>query len=144
VGRPTLSLGTAGRVRTYRTKTGWKARAIYRDFDRVSRTVQKNGKTEGAARQRLAEALRDRSHLPRGASITPDTKVSALAERWLQEIRGSNMSPNTIQLYEDRVAKQILPALGNVKVRELSIGLVDRHLATVKGESWAVTGQDHA
>lgn len=119
-------------MRTYRTKSGWKARAIYRDFDGVSRTVQKNGKTEGAARQRLAEALRDRSHLPRGASITPETKVSTLAERWLEEIRGSNMSPNTIQLYEDRVAKQILPALGNVKVRELSIGLVDRHLATVK------------
>src|SRR6185503_4177053 len=78
MGRPTLSLGTAGKVRTYRTDAGWFAKAVFRDFDGVSRQVQKSGRTEGAARQRLAEALRDRSHLPRGASITPDTKFQHL------------------------------------------------------------------
>ncbi len=137
MGRPTLSLGTAGKVRTYRTDAGWFAKAVFRDFDGVSRQVQKSGRTEGAARQRLAEALRDRSHLPRGASITPDTKVSALADRWLQEIHDSKLSPGTIQNYEDRLRHQVLPALGNVKVRELTVGLVDRHLATVKANHGA-------
>jgi len=34
----------------------------------------------------------------------------------------------------DRLQEQILPALGNVKLRELTVGLVDRHLTTVKAQ----------
>ena len=60
VGRPSLSVGTAGRVRTYRTGTGWRARTLYRDYDGITRDLERAGKTRGAAERALAEALRDR------------------------------------------------------------------------------------
>ena len=43
-------------------------------------------------------------------------------------------SPSTIQLYSDRLQRQVLPALGSVRVRELTVGLIDRHLAAVKAQ----------
>src|SRR5689334_2494312 len=127
-GRPTLSLGTAGKVHTVRTASGWAARALFRDMDGKSRLVQRSGRTEGAARQALAKALRDRAHTDGRQQINADMKVSALAREWLMMIKAADLSPSTVQLYQDRLEKQIVPALGNLKVRELNVGVVDRHL----------------
>jgi len=57
-----------------------------------------------------------------------------LSEVWFAEAQGRGLSPSTIQAYRDRLDKQILPALGELKVRELSVGVVDRHLATVRAK----------
>jgi integrase len=130
VGRPSLALGTAGRVRCYRHGDGWRAMVLYRDFDGVTRQVQKHAKTKGGAEQALATALRDRARVDAANAVTPDTRVSVLAEKWYAELEGK--SPSTLQAYRDRLDRQIIPALGSVKVRELTVGLVDRHLAAVK------------
>lgn len=37
-----------------------------------------------------------------------------------------------MQAYRDRLDRQVLPALGCVRVREVSVGLLDRHLAAVR------------
>jgi integrase len=37
-----------------------------------------------------------------------------------------------MQNYRDRLDRQVLPALGGVRVREISVGLIDRHLAAVR------------
>ncbi len=44
--RPSLPLGTAGRIRTYRTAAGWSARALFRDYDGVTRPVLRVGRTD--------------------------------------------------------------------------------------------------
>jgi integrase len=134
MGRPPLALGTPGKTRTYRTPSGWRARTMFRDFDGVSRPVEKSGKTEGAALRGLAEALRDRVRTEGGQTINGDSKLVALAEYWFATIQAGTLSPSTVQLYRDRLDHQILPALGNVRVRELSVGLVDRFLAAVKAK----------
>jgi integrase len=103
---------------------------LYRDFDGVTRQVQKHAKTKGGAEQALATALRDRARVDAANAVTPDTRVSVLAEKWYAELEGK--SPSTLQAYRDRLDRQIIPALGSVKVRELTVGLVDRHLAAVK------------
>jgi len=36
------------------------------------------------------------------------------------------------RVYRDRLDRQIIPALGKLRVRKLTVALVDRHLATVK------------
>src|SRR5918995_3264675 len=66
--------------------------------------------------------------------INPETRLRVLAEVWFAEIQGRGLSPSTIQAYRDRLDKQILPALGELRVRELSVGVVDRHLATVRAK----------
>jgi integrase len=37
-----------------------------------------------------------------------------------------------MQNYRDRLDRQVLPALGGVRVRKISVGLIDRHLAAVR------------
>lgn len=130
VARPTLALGTHGRVRTYRVPSGYRAVCLFRDWDGISRQVGRQARSRGAAEQALAVALRDRQELGRDAEIRPDTKIAVLAEKWFSELEGR--SPSTMQGYRDRLDRHILPALGNIRVRELSVGLVDRHLAAVR------------
>ena len=65
MGRPPHPLGVSGKVRTYRTESGWRARTTHRDHDGVTREVQRHGRTKAAAERALAIAVRDRSH-PRG------------------------------------------------------------------------------
>jgi len=92
--------------------------------------VQRQAKTKGAAERALAVALRDRGRAGTGHEITSDTKIADLAEKWFRELEGK--SPSTLQAYRDRLDRQVLPALGSVRVREMTVGLVDRHLAAVR------------
>ena len=72
--RPPLPIGTSGRVRTYRTPSGWRARASYRDYDGVTREVEKHGRTKASAERLLATAVRDRAYSGGRAELSPDSK----------------------------------------------------------------------
>jgi integrase len=132
VGRPPLSVGTYGSISTSPYGTGYRARTLYRDYDGVARRVERHGRTKGAAERALRVALRDRVHVGAGAEITPDTKIAGLAETWFAEISAQDRSPGTLRAYRDRLDGQIIPALGNLRVRELTTGVVDRHLRAVR------------
>ena len=135
MGRPPLGLGSYGRVRTFREGDGWRARTLYRDFDGKTRAVERHAPTQGGAERALAEALRDRGRVDASGLITRDTRVSVLAEQWYSELAAAGRSPSTLQAYRDRLDRQVLPSLGDVRVRELTVGLLDRHLAAVKAMS---------
>lgn len=62
-------------------------------------------------------------------TITPDTPVNVLAEAWYASLK--NLSPTTLQAYRNRLDQQVLPGLGNLRVRELSVGTIDRHLRLI-------------
>jgi hypothetical protein len=137
VGRPPLSVGTYGRISIAPYGTGYRARTLYRDYDGVTRRVERHGQTKGAAERALRLALRDRMHVGAEAEITPDTKIAGLAETWFAEISAQDRSPGTLRAYRDRLDRQIIPALGNLRVRELTTGIVDRHLRAVRGKHGA-------
>ena len=101
------------------------------------RQVERYGRTQGAARAALSFALRDRARVDADADITPDTKLAALAEAWFDDFERQDRSPTTVAAYRGRIDKHILPALGNVRVRELTVGLVDRHLRAVEARHGA-------
>ena len=65
--RPPLCLGTSGSVRTYRTPAGWRARTAYRDYDGVTREIQRHAPTKAKAERALAEAVRDRARYDNGS-----------------------------------------------------------------------------
>jgi integrase len=140
--RPGLPLGTAGAVRTYRTAAGWKAKTLYRDYDGEVRDVERNARTKGAAEQALRVAIRDRARSEGDAEITPETRVRVLAEVWFRYLSEQDRSITTLQQYRYRLDHQILPVLGNLRVRELTPGIIDRHLrlmATRHGPAAAKT-----
>ena len=132
--RPTLPLGTYGDIRVYRTANGFRVRTLYRDFDGRTRAVERIGKTKAGTTRALVEALRDRARTDARSTITPDTRVRDVAALWFATLEEEGRSPSTIQLYRDRLQRQVLPALGSVRVRELTVGLIDRHLAAVKAQ----------
>jgi integrase len=132
MGRPPLELGTAGKVRVYPSGDRFRARTLYRDHDGRTRAVERFGNTRGAARQALAAAIRDRARHGDTATITPESRLEVVAEHWFVRVTEAGRSPSTLQVYRDRLDSQVIPALGNVRLRELSVGLVDRHLDSVR------------
>jgi integrase len=141
MGRPALALGTFGTLRFYRTGNGWRVRTLVRDFDGVTRHIERRGRTRNAAEQALKKALRDRTHSGANDKITAFTKVRVLGELWFTELSGNGLSPNTIQLYRDRLDRQVIPSLGGLYVHELTTSVVDRHLRAVVSTHGAGTAK---
>jgi len=137
MGRPPLPLGTMGEIRCYQTRSG-KVRAMtyYRDHDGRTRQIERTARTRTAARNSLKAACRDRGRTDTTAEITPDTKVSAVAEAWYDEIHAAvivgDRSPGTGQAYRDRLDNQILPALGDLRIQEITVSRIDRLLRIVR------------
>lgn len=129
MGRPPLALGTSGAIRCYRTDTGYRARALTRDYDGRVRAVERRGKTKAAAEGALKLALRDRARISASGHIMADSRVSSLADAWYAAL--TDLSPRTMEAYRDRLDKQILPGLGQLRIRELSVGVLDRHLRLI-------------
>ncbi|MGF1662837.1 MAG: tyrosine recombinase XerC [Kineosporiaceae bacterium] len=136
MGRPALPLGTMGEIRCYRLPTG-KVRAVayFRDYDGRTRQVERTGSSETAARNRLREAARERSRVTADGVITPEATVAAVAEVWWADVAAAvaagEKSPTTGELYRYRLDRQVLPGLGGVRLRELSVSRVDGFLRAV-------------
>lgn len=139
MGRPPLALGTAGAIRSYRTESGYRARALTRDYDGRVRAVERRGKTKTAAETALKLALRDRAQISARGHITAASRVSDLAEAWYDGL--SNLSPVTMEAYRRRLDVQILPGLGQLRVRELSVGVLDRHVRLIAANHGVATAR---
>jgi integrase len=133
-----MSLGTAGTIRVYETDAGFRAMTRVRDFDGRVRQVERHARTKGAARDALARALRDRARVDADAEITGTTKLAPVAEAWFADFQRKDRSPTTVAAYRARLDRHVLPALGNVRVREVTVGLIDRHLRAVEAKHGAV------
>ena len=135
--RPPLPVGTMGEIRCYKTaKSRFRAVAKYRDYDGVTRQVERTGKSDTQARNRLKEACRDRGRTDAAAEITPATTVKAVAEEWFSEIQAAvvagDRSPSTAQAYRDRLDNQVIPSMGALRLREISVSRVDRVLKATR------------
>jgi hypothetical protein len=109
-------------LRFYRTDNGWRVRTYVRDPDGKTREVERRGRTKNAAEQALKTALLDRSnHGGTTQEIKQTTKVRVLAESWFAEFAGNGNALNTIQLYRDRLDRQVIPSLGGLYVHELTL-----------------------
>jgi len=139
MGRPPLALGTSGAIRCYRTDSGYRARALTRDYDGRVRTVERSGRTKTAAETALKLALRDRARISASGHITGDSRVSTLADTWYAGL--TDLSPVTMEAYRRRLDVQILPALGQLRVRELSAGVLDRHLRAITAHHGVATAR---
>ncbi|MEU4715513.1 tyrosine-type recombinase/integrase [Micromonospora purpureochromogenes] len=130
--RPELPIGTWGKIRT--EKLGphrFRARARFRDYDGKTRDIEATDTTGPAAERALKVKLRDRT-TPNDDEITRETRVSSLAGLWIEEITTEErIAPQTIHRYETSVRTAILPALGSLRIREASVGRLDRFLRDI-------------
>jgi hypothetical protein len=91
------------------------ARTLTRDYDGQVRAVERRDKTQAAAERALKLALRDRARVSARGHITADSRVSVLADAWYAGLTG--LSPRTTEAYRDRLDRQILPGLGQLRIR---------------------------
>jgi integrase len=73
-----------------------------------------------------------RPRYPHDDDITRETHVSTLANLWIEEITAEErVAPQTINNYRTSQRCSILPALGNLRLREASVGRLDKFLREV-------------
>src|SRR5690349_12907674 len=98
--RPELPLGTWGKIRTEKLGPNrFCARARFRDYDGRTRDIEAAGATGPAAIRALTVKLRDRT-TPNDDEITRETRISTLAEKWMDEItEEQRLLPQTIHRY---------------------------------------------
>jgi integrase len=150
-GRPPLPVGTHGKIRIRdltldgsKTKLfrGW---TYYRDVDGKSRLVSRSGPSAAAAERELKKALVGRSAGVGSSEITSDTRVRAVAEKWFETVQAAvdagDRSPNTGALYRGLLDRYLLPALGDLRVGELTTGRLDPALLAIKKRAGASTAK---
>lgn len=133
--RPPLEIGTYGKIRYSAFPGGWRARTQFRDFDGKTRPVERSGKTQGKAAQRLREAIQQWTGSSEG-DVTRETKLKDLAVVWMDQVRydvaQGDKSPNTISTYESILNRHVIPGLGELRVREAKVGRIDRFLGALQ------------
>jgi integrase len=130
--RPPLPIGTWGKIRTEKLGPNrYCARTRFRDHDGKTRDVEATDTTGPAAIRALKVKLRDRV-TPNDDEITRETHVSTLANLWIEEITAEErVAPQTINNYRTSLRSSVLPALGNLRIREASVGRLDKFLREV-------------
>ncbi len=127
MGRPSLPLGTWGKIRTYDLPHGGtRAVANYKDYDGVTRPVERVGSTKAKAINNLLEALRDRARKSGDGEIKAETKVSVAADMWLKSIDASSKAARTKREYRDTWNRYLATPMGHLRVRDIRVSTVNR------------------
>lgn len=135
MGRPQLAVGTFGKIDFLTIKRGQvRARARYRDYDGVVRSITRYGRSRPRAESTLREALRDRV-TPTSGQIDQESRVSGLATLWLAEINARDLAPSTKEMYADLVERHVTPGLGALKIREVTVPVADRFIKMTHEQS---------
>ncbi|MGW4207158.1 site-specific integrase [Lentzea sp. NPDC004789] len=141
--RPPLDIGTYGKIRCNQTEVGWTAVANYRDFDGKTRPVLRRGKTKPEAERRLKKALAERKG-PSGDSLTPDSRFKDALEAWQVKFQKlvdmGKRSPSSLDTYRSILGRHVLPGLGELRIREMTVARIDAFL----GALWRSVGVDSA
>jgi hypothetical protein len=105
------------------------------------RAVKRHGKSKAAAERALKTALAERQAPVAAAEVTPYSTFAAAAELWFEEVErlveDGRRSPSTLDKYRHIYATYVAPALGALRVREVTTPIVDRALVAFKTRSVA-------
>lgn len=137
--RPPLVVGTWGRISRSRRTGGWVAMARFRDYDGVTRQVERQGQTGAAAERALLAALRDRARLP-SEDITPETRLNRVIDDWDAALDQRDLSDGTRTTYRRQLG-HIRKAMGALQLREVTVQAVDRFLLALQASSGPETAR---
>jgi hypothetical protein len=128
--RPPLAIGTHGSMKAkYRAdRKVWVAHTRFRDFDGVTRLVQRVGRSQTAALAALQDDIRKRIGSPANPLRPTDTFERA-ANLWLAkldaQVAEGARAATTADTYRQRLHSVILPAMGQWRLRECAVPRLD-------------------
>ena len=136
MGRPPLPIGTYGKIKVYQVGARrFRARTRYRDYDGVTRPVERVGTSATGATNNLRAALRDRGRETADGEITADTRVAAVAELWLRDLDESSRALRTKITYRENWERHLRAAVGQLRLRDLRVSSVDRVIRELRERS---------
>lgn len=152
MGRSPLPLGTWGKIRTYVDHVNAKGKpdrhravAQFRDFDGHTRQVEAHGKTPTAAANALREKLTERAKAGRTSELTSLHRCSEAIDLYVakfnERVEADKRSAGTLELYERHIRNHVRPALGEVRLGEISTPLLDKVIEKIKKTSGAATAK---
>ena len=137
-----LPLGSWGLIRTTRDTRGagattrFRAMATFRDFDGTTRQVEAAGRSKTAAEQNLRRVLQSKQAEGRRGDLTGLTRFRDAADVWLEGmddmVEQGRRSPGTVATYRRQLNNHVLPALGEMRLGEITTPAVDRVLAGIR------------
>jgi hypothetical protein len=114
--RPPLAMGTHGSISIKKRQDGssYVARCRFRDFDGVTRSVERSGRSKAAVTATLQDEIRSRRCARRAAAAAPH--VRARGRDWLAKLDAhvaeGTRAATTADTYRQRLNSVILPAMG--------------------------------
>lgn len=135
--RPPLPIGTYGTIGVFPVAAGrFRAVAKFRDMDGVTRKVGRAGTTAAAAKNRLREHFRDRAQQGPATGLNSDSRFRVIADEWMESVdqlaaQGSR-SPSTAQIYRLTLVTHVLPAIGELRLREVTVPRLDMFFQTLQ------------
>ena len=136
-----IPLGNWGVIKTKKmTPHSWRARAYYRDMDGVLRLVEARGASSAAAQRNIQMKLKERQ-TPRYGIVSPTDRINTLIKVFLVEMEASDKADRTKDKYTYCVKKYIQPALGSVRISEVTSGVVDHFIRTLVSDVGSSTAR---
>lgn len=127
--RPPLPLDTAGAISATEVRPKlWRARCRYRQATGRTIQLERSGPSRTAAIRNLQDALRD----VRGSTdgpLQPHDRFSRAAELWVVRVdrlvAEGVLRSTTADLYRGQLRAVLVPALGALRLHEITIGRLD-------------------
>jgi len=145
VGRPSLALGAWGNIsitpdpKEFPQAKAYRALAIYRDKHtgirgQVTATASTGPKAEAALSEKLR--VRGRGGAANGSeTLDGESTMKQLAAHYLIDVDASQAASSTKARYRRTVQLQVIPALGGIRLRELSSGKFTVAITAVSKQS---------
>lgn len=131
--RPRTPIGGHGSISTrLLAPKKWQAQTRVRDPDGRTRPVRARSTTEAKAINALMAKLANRGAVT-GTVITAESSVRSVALSWIHDLTGSPRAAGTLERYQGALEKHIIPAIGDLAIREVTPGTVTRFLRSLPG-----------
>ena len=128
--RPPLAMGTHGSISINKRpdSTAYVARCRFRDFDGVTRSLERSGRSKATAMAALQDEVRSRVGTP-AAPLRPHHRFERAAEVWLAkldaQVAEGRRAATTADTYRQRLRSVVLPAMGQWRLRECTVPQLD-------------------
>ena len=141
MGRPPLPVGTYGRIQVYRLSWGgFRARVRYRDYDGVTRHIERVG-PPGPGQRTTSNRHCATALVSRRMARSRQTKVSKLAELWLRDIDESDRAIRTKITYWDVWDRCLAASIGELRIGDIRVSGVDRVIREIRERRGAESAQ---
>lgn len=130
MGREAIPPGSYGEIRVRQVTGGWLARAWYRHHDGKYHDVRRRRSTKEAARNAVRDAISEIMQDTPGARMNANTWFREAADMWFTQYQADAdngiYSLGSVDTYRDHLRNHVLPALGSLRLREVTTPVVNR------------------